>query len=1109
MYKFETVVLALIMVMLVFVAMLIIPRSGENAYPWFDAGGRKVADILYDPSWKMFKESSLTYPTQSFWIDDQAKILNMMAEDTGTFFGNITEIINSLHGVYHKGYFPRRYVLTHPTNVSADPNNVNFGNGFLSLSGNLTYPHDKYNLFKLAYGEAAGNVAFCLLSGQGLMIIPQDKLYNSYTLDPIEMKADQASNPGFDANATLGLHTDTDLLPWEYDIPNNWTSALTPPNRNVYSTKWASDILGYGRSIGFEKWTTYGSSIDWRCVAFNVTAGADYNFKYNYRGTYISGSTVNVYLRWFYDNCTWISQDAGPGYTSNVTSWTLYNQTFTAPTGATNADLLVYCPADSVVQYYFDNFVVSAGTNLVANGNLERARSNTQFITTQYHSPYRCLLLYNNEFTIQHLVYPQTTSQFSYLYWFSKINLPTSYNVVVFYTDGTNTTVSESNSNTDWVEQRLYANETTPGKTIESIGFFAKGLSKEAWIDDVGVVYTPAGATLAASVKTPDSNTIYGLQNYTDVNINLQTTFAFQTNKTYLEENMTATSYYGVPINVFFRFAFDGLSGMYTGEVHDGVDSRSYYDSVWIPGVGRKTLNASNAVNTLFHTGDPAYGNWSQDYFIAELKNIPEWSGTLGLVACIDKTHFNDIVNSAKLGYNDRLDYLTYSMSYTNLNATPVTCSSKIFCMNGYDWTNPQIYDTFFNDVTALKNVDPSLSFHIGTILFALARYWQIFGSDPYGMAAGTFNYYKRMFTSQSSPSYGTYLVTAANAILGSILAYQTTSNSTYLDFANTLGSYLMRIQITDSPDVRYGEFPMPHNGVVYLDCHGLSCAALNALLAYNSTYQSAYNLGLQAIRYDKPPAGFTRLAGPEAALVQNETRIFVYANGSRIDDDFWCYKAAIVARAAIAHNSTLMMLGLSRVWYDVAWNSTGMYIFNCESTPGITPEINSETHPWGLYAWKKVAEWEKENWNCYYEFCQGHYAITDCSYAGGRLKAEVYAPQGIATDSTTYHQGKQKLSLVNVSVDGSKLSESRDINEYRASQNDTYLDLENESVLLVRAYPKTSEMKTIIEIQMEANPPEVNLPILPGLAAAGILTVILVSSRVLKKRHSKDSKAL
>jgi hypothetical protein len=185
------------------------------------------------------------------------------------------------------------------------------------------------------------------------------------------------------------------------------------------------------------------------------------------------------------------------------------------------------------------------------------------------------------------------------------------------------------------------------------------------------------------------------------------------------------------------------------------------------------------------------------------------------------------------------------------------------------------------------------------------------------------------------------------------------------------------------------------------------------------------------------------------------------------------------------------------------------LYIFNCESTPGITPEINSETHPWGLFAWKKVAEWERENWNCYYEFCQGHLAITDCSCEGDRLRAEIYAPQGIATDSTIYYQGKQRLSLVNVSVDGSKLSESRDINEYRSSPNDTYLDLENESVLLIRAYPKTSEMKAIVEIQFEAKPPEVNLPILLGLAVAGILTVVLVSSRVLKKRHSKDSMAL
>jgi hypothetical protein len=54
-----------------------------------------LADALWNPTWQLFEESSKANPiTESFWSDDQMKILEMMLEDTNTFASNISETIN-------------------------------------------------------------------------------------------------------------------------------------------------------------------------------------------------------------------------------------------------------------------------------------------------------------------------------------------------------------------------------------------------------------------------------------------------------------------------------------------------------------------------------------------------------------------------------------------------------------------------------------------------------------------------------------------------------------------------------------------------------------------------------------------------------------------------------------------------------------------------------------------------------------------------------------------------------------------------------------------------------------------------------------------------------
>jgi hypothetical protein len=1085
--KFKTVVVITFVVMLVLVLILTLrmltpPETGEDPCPWFTVGAQNITDLLWDPSMGMFRESALQ--NQSYWIDDNAKILNLLLEDASNFSANITGIIDQLYSVYHDGYFPRRIVKCIPVVENSNPNNVSISNGFLRIYGNLTDPTDTQNPLRLRYYEASGPVDFGYLGGQTFTVDPEDRLYDSYTISPASLQADQSNNPGFDTNnssANIEAKTELDLLPWEYDTAKYWSSASSPPNICVYSTKWAnmkhtSNNHSWGRCIGLETWNPSGSENDWRSSLMSVDQQTNYTFSFWYTGTFENGTSIRVYLRWFDENQTLIGENVTE--LSSDSPWVCVQGTYNSST-ARYADIRIVSYGDTVARFCFDDFFFGEEgpeSNIVPNCNLEEANSNRQWVTDKFHTEYRSLKLYGNEYALQHLAYPVNTSDFKWIYWYSNVGLPTTYDVKVFYADGNVSTITVSDDTSSWKELRVFENQTSPDKTIDAIGFFGKGNNIDTWIDDVGIVYSIPGSAYYAEVRQSSEYFgemlhAYAIQNYTDSDLSFENRFEFATGQSYVNQTMVVANNRTSSVEVYFRYALDGLSGIYSGEQYGTEDHRAYYTTVWIPGVGRRSSDPNLWMTTLFSRDDPDFSKWTSDYFILELNQIPEWSGCLGLVTKVPKIYFNDLINTASTTYPDRLNYVTYSSKLTIPAESNYAMHAGIVCLNGYDFTNPGIYEYYLMDWNSFNNTDVSMNYHIGMITYALAKYWEVKGNDSHDMAKTTWQYYKNVFQSHSN---GSYLMTTGNMILASLKLYRLTNDVQYLDFAKTLADYLVSIQIVSESDVRNGTFPMKHNGVSYLDCQGICTAALKEMIEYNSSYRDAYNRATAAIHFDLKPAGIHRIpVGGIGDDVPNTKRLWIYANSTHIDDDFWIYKATYVARSSLGSNDSLAMLGLSRLWTGTVWNTSTIFIYNSESIPGreipgVSPEINSETGPWGLVAWLEVAKWQRNNWNLYYMFLTNHYAIVNCSCSENLLHADIYAPIGSPTISTIYYRGQQKFKAVSVRVDGSVLPPSNSPDAFLVSPDDTYYDAHDNWTVFVKAHPKTPNLTTTIEVQFE-----------------------------------------
>jgi hypothetical protein len=1102
-----TVLISIIALGLVFAIPWFFPSEPtEETYPWFALGTENVTDLLWDQSMGMFRESQKE--NQSYWIDDNAKLLNLMLEDPGSYQMRINDVLKKLNSVYHEGYLPRRFVICRPNVENPDPKDVSVSNGFLRIMGNLSNPYDTAHPLRIRYYEASGYVDFGYLGGQSFTVDPADHYYDAYSVNPTTEEYDQINNPGFDANATdptSEIKVETDLMPWEYDTPKYWYSGSTPPNYCVYSTRWAFEKSGitynsWKRCIGFEKWATLGSDYDWRCDKFNVLGNTSYYITFYLRGTFVSGSPIRAYVRWFDSSDVFISENCY-NFSSSFSVWTLFGDAFSSPINAAKCDIRIVCYADTIARYYFDHMSfgkIATEDQLIPNNDFEKANSNVQWVTATYHSPYRSLKLYNIEYAIQHLHYPINVSNLIKIRWFGKVASSTDYKVKVWYTDGNITTITFSDANLTWAEHTIWPGSLTAGKTIEAIGFLANGHSIDVWIDDVGISYSDPSSNHFAEVRiVPEGQ--YGemtsvllVQNFTDSKLEFENQYIFRTNCSFINQTMIFYNKDSINIDVCFHAAFDGLSGIITGNVYNGEDHTASYSSVWIPGVGRKF--ASSGIECLFSKNDNDYNKWSSDYFILELKQIPEWSGCLGLVAKIPKTYFQDVSNTQNPSYPGKLHYVTYSLSIPVESSKTGNMTSGIVCLNGYDFIHPGIYDHYIN-YNMLKNLDVSLNYHLGMICYSLSKYWSIYHTDAYGMAKGIFDYYKSIFTGHNN---GSYLMTTGNMISASLILERNTESTLYIDFAKTLTNYLVTIQVNNASDYRDGTFPMKHNGISYLDCHAACLIGLKEMRSYNTSYLTAYNKGVNAIHYNFKPVGFHRIpTGGVGDDLPIRKRLWIYSNSTHIDDDFWIYKAQYCGRAGLGLNHTLTMLGLSRMWYCTAWTQNSLWIYNSESIPGrlisgIDPEVNSETQPWGLVAWKDIANWQLKNWQLYYEFLVNHYAITKCLFNEYNITSEVYAPILSPTISTIYYKGQDKdLSVLNVYVDGIAINESRSLTELYSSPTDCYYDMSENFTLIIKAFPKTSALKTMFSAIFSAMEKQTPMPIMLILGVCGVLMVV------------------
>lgn len=1090
-----------ILLVSVFMNILVVGSESED-YPWFGQGTDTSIELLWDAQAQKFKE--MPQNVTAYWVDDQAKLLWLMLEDPVKYGDYISKSIDNLYNVWHEGYFPRRWVILDPEIVSSNVSNCEIKNGFLKIMGDMT-GQDPTNPLRVRYYEAAGGNDLFYLGGQLFTVIRLDKNYYWITYDPLHLRAEQCQNPSFDVwNGTWS--NESMLLPWAFNYPESWYYSDEPPMGCAYSTRWVFEEPQTGRCIGLENYTI--DSRNWRSSEFAVSENTSYSLNFKYRGDFISGGPFKVFLRWF-NGTNFISQNYTE-FNTSYGSWQSFSNNYVSPIGANKSDILFWSEADTNGNYYIDDVSVSDCT--VLNGNFSQAHG-FPFDTTVYHSRSkeigRSLKLYDTyEYSLQWLPITVPVSNFYNIsYWCKTATPTTNINVSVLYSDGTYLTLSKPCNSSSWIVRYVQQSELTAGKTIVAFGFATGTVGVDTWIDDIGFSYRPVNANTSFSVNSYNSTVSYvqTVQSYADNDVNLTINFRLSNNNSYVEQPMYFKNKHSYPVSVQFTSALDGLSTVTSGE---GAQTTAY-SSVWIPEIGRRS-HETGAYSTTLVYPEEAY-KWSEqhNYFIVELKQIPEWSGCYGIAVKVPVSHFSVLQNSNPNGSSPYLHYLTYGFRYDVMPLGTQTFSPKIVCLNGYDFVNPTIYDYYLMNLDKFPNVDLSMNFHIGTITHALARYLQVKGSDPKGMGLKTWDYYRNVFNGHNN---GSYLLTTGKMMEASMIYYDEFHDSKYLDFAKTLGDYLVGLQVTDPSDKRYGTFPMKHNGMTYLDCHAGCLMGLKLIRQYGSSYDNAYNLGLSKIYYDYVPSGFKKVIDPadSGMTVPNIKRLFVYSNATHIDDDFFTFKSGHVALAALGVNDTLTMLALSRVWRNVEWNATDVTVYVCESIPTRRypntrddwVNTNSETQPYGLMPWLDIANYQRGKYQWHYKFLEKHYAITSAVLQETLCDVDVHGMNGVGTVSSFYLKGIDGYAIpTSIKVDNNEITTRLDnlVSLGAASDNCYYYDDEYHQLAVKSFIASNETVRLTITFEIE--------PLFPLMFILGMIGLALMFAGPLYAVHQLKQK--
>jgi hypothetical protein len=1067
-------------------------------YPWMDQGTDTIIDMLWDPIAQKFKE--MPENATAYWVDDQAKILWLMLEDPQRYQTYIDKTISNLYSVWSQGYFPRRWVIIKPEVLNNDTSNVDIQNGFLKIMGDLTGENSS-NPLRVRMYEAAGGNDVVYLGGQSYIVDRKNMGYHMISYDIAHLRAEQCQNPGFDVwdptwdNASM-------LRPWAFSFPDGWFYSHEPPFGCVYSTKFLYEnappwSTGTGRCIGLEDYVT-GSTKNWRSPEFTVSNSTNYTYTFQYRGQYFSGGSFKSFVRWFDSSHAFISQNYVE-LTSNQSSWNVSSNTWASPAAANFADVLFWAESDTSGDYYFDNVAMTSCT--IPNANFEEP-DRMPFSSTTFHSQSkyigRSAQFYESfDYINQWLSVPVNVSNLYNFTFYAKSAIPTTnLNFYAFYNDSTYSQVTRAINSTDWNVYAVQAGELSANKIIVAFAMKTGTASIDTYVDDVAVHYKPTNAVKAQSVGTGialDGTLQYAetIQTYQDDDSNFTLRYRLEKDTNYVQPFMDYRNLQNYTTDIFFTGALDGLSTITSGE----GSQTTAYSSIWIPNVGRRSHTPGAYIDDLFDASEAYLWQPEHNYFITELKAIPEWSGCYGIALKVPVQNIVNIANSNADPSSPYLHYLTYTFRWQNIGAQGnKTFAPQMFCLNGYDFTNPAIYDQYFMNIDKYKTVDLSMSFHIGTILYALTYYLEKTDTDPYGMAANTWNYYKYVFSSHNN---GSYLLTTGKVMEAGMMLYQKYHDPKYLDFNKVLADYLVGLQITSG--IRNGTFPMKHNNASYLDCQAACLIGLKLMQAYNSTYADAYAAGINAIQYDYEPGGIGKIIDPASygVTIPNIKRFFIYSNESYIDDDFFTFKSAYVARAAAGMNDSLAMLALSRVWRNIEWNDVNLTVYVCESIPSRSYpgtradwiNTNSETQPYGLYCWLQIARAQRSAYNYYYEFLKFHYGIESANITASTLDVVITGENNSGTISTFFlanDQGDKYVVPISIRIDGTDLNETANAQALLATnENCYYYNRENYS-LIVKGFALNGSLE--LQITWDQRVPEMWMPIMPILGFVGFI---------------------
>lgn len=1087
-------------------------NEGFDPYAWFRTGTNSAIELLWDADASKFKEFQEN--ASAYWVDDQAKMLWLMLEEPETYQSYIDAVITNLHSVWHEGYFPRRWIKIEPKIISNDTENVDLENGFLRIQGDLT-GQNASNPLRVTYYEPAGSSDILYLGGQLLMVERLDRNYHMITYDISNLRAEECQNPSFDV-WNPAWSNESMLMPWATSYPSGWYYSHQPPLGCAYSTRFAQEQNYFNRYIGLENYAM-GAVKNWRSSEFSVQSGSGYDFSFYYRGEYNSGGTFKAYVRWFDSGHNFISQDFAE-FNSTVTTWTAYTKSVSAPSNAFYADIMFWAEADTDGSYYFDN--VHLGNCAIPNHDFETANF-IPWSTTEYHSKAKDVgrsikLYYSYDYMQEWLPISTSTDDFYNFTFWAKSAIPTT-NVqwIVFYDDATYDTITKSITSASWDLYAVDASELTPGKTIVAFAIATGTAGIDTYVDDVAVNYMPLDATKMEYVDYAmnDLNEVQyveTVQNYSDVDLNLTVRFRLDRDHNYIDQIFEYVNKQSWFVQVQFIPALDGLSTITSGK----GSQETAYSSIWIPGIGRKQHEKGAYITPLFDPSQRALWNPDFPYFIVECKQIPEWAGSYGIIVKVpDVQHVWAIQNANPNASSPYLHYLTYSFAYTVFPGHSQSFNPKIFCLNGYDFTNPALYQYYLQNLDSFKDVDLSMNYHIGTIIHALSRFYEVKNYDANGMAIKTWDYYRNVFSSHNN---GSYLLTTGKVMEACDILYRKTKQTKYLDFLTDLADYLVDLQIKDG-SIRNGTIPMKHNNLAYLDCHAGCIVGLKLARNLNSSYEDALIAGLNAIKYDYLPSGCGKIFDPSdyGCMAPNIKRLFIYSNSNYIDDDFFTFKSGYVAHASLGYNDTLSMLALSRVWRNVVWNSTDLIVYVSESVPGrVIPgtrsdwiSTNSETQPYGLVPWIEVARYQRRKVGYYYEFLTNHYALTNSSITYSLLNVNITGEPSMRTISTFYLKGdpnvrNEKAIPTAIQVDGSNISKIKNLEQFLASNTNSYYYDSANDTLMVKAIIPSDAIN--LQIQWEHQPIELWMPIMPILGMVGFIFIAIAPIYTIQEIKNK-----